>query len=243
MSYIRFPDLGEILQGVLLSNIRDAIRSKSFLRHQYNCNSATKVKVIFDYVGECRLCYVVYNVICKICILVYVGNTQNNIKIMEQHFQDVAQKIQHDENSDTFAAHFSQYLNPKLTPQIEIGGTKQSELTYLIIQEVRGWVLRTESHLYGESFVWGFICMGNGVYVWVINNPFRCKGFVRSRQFIHRIDNLFCNRSHLERESSVCTQNRSSVWGQVIRLFTELPFGDLRDYFSFGFFVGLALKG
>ena len=66
----------------------------------------------------------VYNLICNICILVYVGNTQNNIKIMEQHFQDVAQKIQHDENSDTFAAHFSQYLNQKLTPQIEIGGTK-----------------------------------------------------------------------------------------------------------------------
>ena len=38
-------------------------------------------------------------------------------KKMEQHFQDVAQKVQHDKNPDTFAAHFAQNFNQKPTPQ------------------------------------------------------------------------------------------------------------------------------
>ena len=32
-------------------------------------------------------------------------------KIMEQHFQDVAQKVQYDKNSDTFAAHFTHHFD------------------------------------------------------------------------------------------------------------------------------------
>ena len=36
---------------------------------------------------------------------------------MEQHFQDVAQKVQHNKNSDTFEAHFNQHFDQKLTPQ------------------------------------------------------------------------------------------------------------------------------
>ena len=36
---------------------------------------------------------------------------------MEQYFQDVSQKVQHDKNSDTFAAHFAQHFDQKPTPQ------------------------------------------------------------------------------------------------------------------------------
>ena len=36
---------------------------------------------------------------------------------MEQHFQDVAQNIQHDKNSDAFAAHFAQHFDQKPTSQ------------------------------------------------------------------------------------------------------------------------------
>ena len=38
-------------------------------------------------------------------------------KKMEQHVQDVAQKVQHDKNSDTFVAHFAQHFDQKPTPQ------------------------------------------------------------------------------------------------------------------------------
>ena len=37
-----------------------------------------------------------------------VGKTQNTLnKIMKQHHQDVAQKVQHDKHLDTFVAHFN----------------------------------------------------------------------------------------------------------------------------------------
>ena len=36
---------------------------------------------------------------------------------MEQYFQDVAQKLQYDRNSDTFTSHFFQRFNQKPTPQ------------------------------------------------------------------------------------------------------------------------------
>ena len=37
----------------------------------------------------------------------YIGNTQNTQKIMEQHFQDMAQNLMYDKNSESFAAHFA----------------------------------------------------------------------------------------------------------------------------------------
>ena len=36
---------------------------------------------------------------------------------MEQHYQDVAKKVQHDKNSDTFVAHFAHHFDQKLTRQ------------------------------------------------------------------------------------------------------------------------------
>ena len=36
---------------------------------------------------------------------------------MEQHFQDVAQKVQRDKNSNTFAAHFAHHFDQKPTLQ------------------------------------------------------------------------------------------------------------------------------
>ena len=36
---------------------------------------------------------------------------------MEQHFQDVAQKVANDKNSDSFASHFAKHFTQKLSPQ------------------------------------------------------------------------------------------------------------------------------
>ena len=36
---------------------------------------------------------------------------------MEQYFQDIVQKVQHDKHSDTFAAHFVTHFDQKPTPQ------------------------------------------------------------------------------------------------------------------------------
>ena len=36
---------------------------------------------------------------------------------MEQHFQDVAQKVANNKNSDSFAAHFAKHFTQKPSPQ------------------------------------------------------------------------------------------------------------------------------
>ena len=55
---------------------------------------------------------------CRLCISVYVLNTQNTLKNrLEQNFQDVAQKVQLDKNLDTSAAHSAQNFDQNPTPQ------------------------------------------------------------------------------------------------------------------------------
>ena len=111
MSYLRFPNLDEILQGDLLGKLRERIGLNNFLHRECNCISTTKLKVECAYEGDCRAC-------CIVCVSVYVGNTQITLKkIMDQHFQDVAQKVQHDKKYDTFAAHYAQHFGQKPTPQ------------------------------------------------------------------------------------------------------------------------------
>ena len=57
-------------------------------------------------------------VTCKCCGDFYVVNTQNTLKKrMEQHFQDVAQKVANNKSSDSFAAHFAKHFTQKPSPQ------------------------------------------------------------------------------------------------------------------------------
>ena len=80
MSYHQFPNLGEILQGDIIVNIRKGIGLKAFLNCECICNSTTKVKVTCSYGGEFRSCCVVYKMTCRKYLSVYVGNTQNTLK-------------------------------------------------------------------------------------------------------------------------------------------------------------------
>ena len=50
--------------------------------------------------GECCRCCVVYQVTCKFCGELYVGNTKNTIKKTEQHLQYMAQKSMNNNNSE-----------------------------------------------------------------------------------------------------------------------------------------------
>ena len=79
MSYHIFPNLGELIQGDLVNNIRWNLASTNFLDRECNCNTTTKVKVRCVYGGECRKCYVIYKVMCKFCGEFYVGNNQNTL--------------------------------------------------------------------------------------------------------------------------------------------------------------------
>ena len=110
MYYHILPNIGEILQVDMVSKTRQNLAYKDFLDREWNCNTTTKVKGRCAYGGEFCRCCVIYNVTCKCCGNFYVGNTQNTLKRMEQHFQDVAKKVTNNKNSDYFAAHFAKHL-------------------------------------------------------------------------------------------------------------------------------------
>ena len=61
---------------------------------------------------ELNVEYVVfYKVNFKLFNSIDIGNIQKTLnKITEQHFQDVAQKVQCNKKLDSFAAHFDRYL-------------------------------------------------------------------------------------------------------------------------------------
>ena len=103
VSYHIFPNLGELLQRDLGSKIGRNLASNYFLDRECNCNTTNKVKGRWAYGGECRRCCVIYKLMCKWCRDFYVGNTQNTLKIMKQHFQDVVQKFTNNKNSESFA--------------------------------------------------------------------------------------------------------------------------------------------
>ena len=65
MSYHRFQNLGELLQGDLVSKIRLNLASKDFLDRECNCNTSTKVKGKCAYGGKCQKCCVIYKVTFK----------------------------------------------------------------------------------------------------------------------------------------------------------------------------------
>ena len=118
MSYHRFQNLGELLQGDLTCKLREGIYSKDFQDRECNCNEGSKVDGLCAYNGQCRKSCVVYKVTCRICDAVYIGNTQQTLKSrMNAHFNDVQKLVQDGKLSDTFACHFAQHFSQKPSPQ------------------------------------------------------------------------------------------------------------------------------
>ena len=81
--------VGDIIKGIGLY---------FYLNCECNCDSTTKVKITCVYRGECRACCVI--LIRRQYLLLFMGNTKNTLKkILEQHFQYVAQKAHHDKKT------------------------------------------------------------------------------------------------------------------------------------------------
>ena len=107
MSYHRLPNLGGLIKGDLVTNLQKGLSSKEFVDIEWNWNLTTKVNGMCANRSEYQRCCVFYKFTYKCCGDFYDVNTQNTLKIMEQNFQNVAQKIMHNINLDSFAAHFA----------------------------------------------------------------------------------------------------------------------------------------
>jgi len=121
MSYHRFTNLRETLQGDLSGKITYGVESKDFMNEKCNCTGPGRNKEGCNYDGICRDKLVVYEITCKDTGKIYIGQTQQNFKNrMEGHHGDV--NILHDptrdsKRTDSYAKHFAHQLqNWKTVP-------------------------------------------------------------------------------------------------------------------------------
>ena len=107
MSYHRFTNFREHLQGDLTTKLNEGIDSEDFQTLQCNCRN--KKKCIYG--GRCRSSIVVYQATCSMTGKKYIGNTQQHVKTrLQQHVQDVRRLVKLGEKSDSFAEHFASLI-------------------------------------------------------------------------------------------------------------------------------------
>ena len=80
MSYHRFNNLVELLNGDLAAKIGRVIFFKDLMDIKWNCSLPSKVNGKCVYEGECRSQCIIYEVKCSMCDAIYIGNTQQTFK-------------------------------------------------------------------------------------------------------------------------------------------------------------------
>ena len=99
MSYHKFNNLEELLNGDLATKIGLGIFSKYLMDRKCNCSLPYKVNIKCSYKGKCRSKCLIYEVTCSRFDAIYIGNTQQNFKKrMDGHFSDLNVYSKRDKN-------------------------------------------------------------------------------------------------------------------------------------------------
>ena len=99
MSYHKFNNLAEYLNGELVAKIGQGIISSDLMDRECNCYLPYKVNSRFVYEGKCRQKCLIYEVKLSMCDAIYIGNTQQIIKKrMGGHFFDVERFLKNEKN-------------------------------------------------------------------------------------------------------------------------------------------------
>ena len=101
MSYHRFNNLSELLNGDLAAKIGRGIFSKDLMDREYNCSLPSKVNGKCFYKGKCRSKRIIYQVECSMCDAIYIGNTHQAFKKrMDGHFSNLLRLLKNGQKSD-----------------------------------------------------------------------------------------------------------------------------------------------
>ena len=116
MSYHRFNNLAELINGDLAAKIGRGIFSKDLMDIECNCSLPSKVNGKCVYEGKCQSRCIIYEV--KYCMfdVIYIGNTHQTFKkIIDGHFSDLQLILKNRQNSDSFASHFVPHFNDTMS--------------------------------------------------------------------------------------------------------------------------------
>ena len=116
ISYHRFNNLSELLNGYLTAKIRRGIFSKDLLDRECNCSLPSKVNGKCVYESKCRSKCIIYQVESPLCDAIYIGNTQKTFKkIMVGHLSDLLRLFKNRKKSDSFSAHSEKHFNTTMS--------------------------------------------------------------------------------------------------------------------------------
>ena len=89
MSYHRFPNLSEHLQGILTAKLMKPVSSATAPDFK-ECNCRDKNCQLHGVEGRCNTRNVIYQITCKFCNDAYIGNTSTPLKTrISNHIKDV----------------------------------------------------------------------------------------------------------------------------------------------------------
>ena len=112
MSYHRFHNLEELLNGNLAAKIGRGIFSKDLMDRKYNCSLPSKVNGKCVYEGKCQYRCIIYKVKCSMCDAIYIGKTHQTFKKeMDDNFPDLLRLLKNGKKPNSFATHFEQHFN------------------------------------------------------------------------------------------------------------------------------------
>ena len=99
MSYNRFTNLAELLNGDFAAKIGRGIFSKDLMDRKYNCSLPSKVNGKCVYECKYRSQCIIYRVKYSMCEAIYIGNTHQTFKkIMDGHFSNLLRLLNNRQN-------------------------------------------------------------------------------------------------------------------------------------------------
>ena len=111
MSYHKFNNLAELLNGDPAAKIGQGIFSKDLMGIKCKCSLPSKVNGKCVYKGKFRYRCIIYKVKFSMCDAIYIGNTQQTLKkIMDGHFSDLQLLIENGQKSDSVTSHFKHHF-------------------------------------------------------------------------------------------------------------------------------------
>ena len=112
MAYKRFQNVTELFQADLNTKLNRQVESLDFATLPCNCRLAQGGRC--PYLGKCREPIVVYKAVCLQTDKYYLGCTQQLKKLrLQQHIAETKDKVYKNRNTDSFAAHFCQFIPPE----------------------------------------------------------------------------------------------------------------------------------
>jgi hypothetical protein len=113
MSYHRFPNMREMLQGDLLKKLTEGIKSCDFKVRDCKCRGDRGTGKC-QYRGFCTMPIIIYMITCKMMNKIYIGNMSQHFKMqMRDHFQDMKKLMEKGVHSDSYVQDILQESGPE----------------------------------------------------------------------------------------------------------------------------------